>query len=121
MLVNFMHHEGFPARKRAEILREKLKVAGDDTDEGMEFHEAFDKVENYIEEDEMFEDAMKNTMLQSSSTSSNENVELADVFSIFYLRFILKITTGQKVRTRFMKHVCLMLQIVFLKTRTCRF
>ena len=75
-----MFDPDFPPRKRAEILRVKLKVAGVDTEEGVEFQEIIDDVENDIEEDTMFVDAIESTISQSSSIGSNENVGLSEAY-----------------------------------------
>ena len=70
-LKQFMFDSDFPPRKRAEILRVKLKVAGVDTEEGVEFQEIIDNVENGTEENTMFVDAIESTISQSSSIGSS--------------------------------------------------
>ena len=79
-LKKFMYNLAFPARKRAEILRVKLKVAGVDTEEGVEFQEIVEEIDNNVEEDAMFVDAIESAISQNSSIGSTENVGLSEAY-----------------------------------------
>ena len=79
-LQTYMFNPEFPARKRAEILRVKLKVSGVDTKEGVEFQEIVDDIDTNVEEDAMFVDAMESNISQNSSIGSNENVGLSEAY-----------------------------------------
>ena len=79
-LKDFMYHTDFPARKRAEITRVKLRVVGVDTNEGVNLQDIHVTEEDDIEEDDMFDDAIEATISQSSSIGSNKNVGLSDYY-----------------------------------------
>ena len=79
-LQTYMFNPEFLARKRAEILRVKLKVSGVDTKEGVEFQEIVDDIDTNVEEDAMFVDAMESNISQNTSIGSNENVGLSETY-----------------------------------------
>ena len=77
-LVEFLFDPLFPARKRSEILRAKLKVCGVDTSEGADIFDGNVGQNVDVEEDDMFNDILDNAISQNESLGSNENVGLAN-------------------------------------------
>ena len=77
-LNDYMFHKDFPARKRAEILRVRLRLSGVDIDIGSDLQNHNNTEDRNVEEDTMFNEAIDSTISQNSSIGSNENVGLSE-------------------------------------------
>ena len=76
----FMYDSLFPSRKRAEILRAKLRVVGVDENEGADMQDGHIPEDDNIVMDDVFEDLIDSTISQNDSIGSNENTGLSDYF-----------------------------------------